>query len=328
MEFEEIRELVAGFQPAKLVLAALDLGVFDALSTGAKDAGGLAAAIGADPRATEIAANALVALGLLEKGPAGYGNAEPARRFLVRTSPGYKGAILRHLHGTWGAWSALERTWRAGRRPPEDSGEGAEEDPERTRHFILGMENLTRELAPKLVPKLPLDGCRKVLDLGAGPGNYCLAFAQRLPEAEIVHFDLPEASAIAREFVAGKPGAERITFREGDFLRDPLGSGYDFVWASQIVHMLGEADAFRLIERVAEALAPGGRIAIHDHFLDESKTAPRWAALFGVHMLAVTESGRTYSFEEAEGWLRRAGVDPFRRVDYGGPSRILLGRKG
>ena len=34
--------------------------------------------------------------------------------------------------------------------------------PERTRHFILGMENVTRELAPRIAELLPLAGARRL----------------------------------------------------------------------------------------------------------------------------------------------------------------------
>jgi len=44
-------------------------------------------------------------------------------------------------------------------------------------------------------------------------------------------------------------------------------------------------------------------------------------------MLVATEGGRTYSLEEFEVWLRTAGVVPEGVIDYGGPSRVLVGRK-
>jgi len=93
------------------------------------------------------------------------------------------------------------------------------------------------------------------------------------------------------------------------------------------VHMLGEADVARLLARIAGALAPGGLLGVHDQFLDPGKTSPRAAALFGVHMLVATEGGRTYSLEEFEGWLGAAGLAVEGVIDYGGPSRVLLGRR-
>ncbi len=324
MTFEDLRSLAVGFQPAKLLMTALDLGVFDTLARGPASAEELATALGLDARATTIAANALVSLGVLELRDGRYRNAPAAAEMLVRGSDGYRGEILRHLHRTWDNWSGLADAWRTGR---SGRATGLPLDGEAVRHFILGMENLTRDLAPRLAGLLPLDGCRRALDLGAGPGNYALAFVRRVPGLEVVHFDLPATSRVAREFLADREGADRISFVEGNFLEDPLGEGYDFVWVSQVLHMLGEAEAAGLVRRVSDALADGGILAIHDHFLDPDGTGPRQAALFGVHMLVASKEGRAYAFEEMEAWLRQAGLEPRERIAYGGPHRILVGRK-
>lgn len=328
MKFDELRSLAAGFQPAKLLLVALDLGVFDALAEKPLTAEAVAAELGLEPRATGIVLNALVSLELLERDESGYRSAETSRTYLVRGGADDRGEILRHLHNTWEDWERLEVACRTGGEAQKRRGQQLPTDEEELRHFILGMENVTRDLAPRLAEELPLGGCRRALDLGGGPGNYSLAFVRRWPDLRVTHFDLPETSAIAREFLAGKEEGDRIGFLEGDFLEDTLGGEYDFVWASQIIHMLGEEDGRRLVARIAAALAPGGTLAVHDQFLDAGKTSPRAAALFGVHMLVVTGAGRTYSFEEVEQWLRFSGLEPLGRLDYGGSSRVLLGGKG
>lgn len=327
MEFEELRLLATGFQPSKLLLTALDVGVFDLLGHGPLTGAEVAQRFGLDSRATVLVLNALVGLGVLAREGERYRNAEGAGRFLSRGSPEYRGEILRHIHNTWEDWTALGQTWRAGR--PDRSRKAAQlpSTPEGIRHFILGMADMTRELAPRLADRLPLAGKSRLLDLGGGPGNYALAFAARWPDLRVVHFDLPAASEIAREFVGGRPGSDRVEFREGDFLVSDLGAGYDFVWASQIIHMLGEDEVQTLLVRTAQALAPGGLVGIHDHFLDPGGTHPPSASLFGVHMLAVTDRGRTFTFEEVEDWLRFAGFQPASRLEYGGPARVLVAEK-
>lgn len=328
MTFEELRSMAAGFQPAKLLLEVLDVGVFDLLAHGELGAAEVAQRFGLDSRATRLVLDALAGQGLLELGERGYRNAEPARRFLVQGSPEYRGEILRHLHNTWEDWNELGETWRTGSPALRRKTQQLPSTAEGMRHFILGMENLTRDLAPSLADRLPLEGRTRVLDLGGGPGNYALAFVQRWPGLEAVHFDLEPTSEIAREFLQGKSGAERVSFVEGDFLSSPLGEGYDFVWASQIIHMLGEEEVQALFRRVSAVLLEGGILALHDHFLESDRTRPATASLFGVHMLVATARGRTYSIEEAGHWLRGAGIEPQGVLDYGGPARVLLARRG
>jgi SAM-dependent methyltransferase len=328
MTFDELRALAAGFQPAKLLLVALDLGVFDLLNHGEQRAAEVAQRFGLDSRASRLALDALVSIGVLSLTGDRYGNAEVARRYLVRGSTEYRGDILRHLHDTWEDWTGLDRVWRTGKPALRRETQQLPSTADGLRRFILGMENLTRDLAPLLADRLPLEGRRLLLDLGGGPGNYALAFVRRWPDLHAVHFDLPPASAVAQEFIDGKEGSDRVSFVEGDFLSSPLGEGYDFVWGSQIIHMLGEDQVRTLLRRAAGSLVAGGILAVHDQFLEPDRTRPRSAALFAVHMLVATERGRTYTFEELEMWTREAGVEPMERLDYGGAARVLLGVKG
>ncbi len=48
---------------------------------------------------------------------------------------------------------------------------------------------------------------------------------------------------------------------EGDFLKDPLGGPYDFIWISQILHAFPEADCRKLLRKARAALAPGEILA-------------------------------------------------------------------
>jgi hypothetical protein len=56
---------------------------------------------------------------------------------------------------------------------------------------------------------------------------------------------------------------------------------------------------------VAEALVPGGLIAIRDFVRGISKGT----ALFAVNMLAITQLGNTYSEDEYREWLSAAGFE-------------------
>jgi hypothetical protein len=61
--------------------------------------------------------------------------------------------------------------------------------------------------------------------------------------------------------------------------------------------------------KVAAALAPGGRVAIHDFLYDAELKNPM-GALFSVTMLMWTPKGEAYSAGDYEGWLTKAGLKP------------------
>ena len=65
--FDQIMSMTRGFQVAKMLMVAVDLGLFDFLVE-PKSAVETAVWLKADPRATGIFLNGLAALGLVEKG--------------------------------------------------------------------------------------------------------------------------------------------------------------------------------------------------------------------------------------------------------------------
>ena len=102
----------------------------------------------------------------------------------------------------------------------------------------------------------------------------------------------------------------------GDFLQDPLGGPYDFVWISQILHAYSGPDCVKLLRRARSALVPGGRVAVQEFLLAEGKTSPPGPVFFSVHMVAVTGGGRAYTAREIAAMMKAAG---FRKISADRP---------
>jgi len=109
--FRDLMRLVHGFESAKIFLVANDLDLFRRLAD-ERSAADLAAELSVNPRALELLLNALVALGLLEKGGAGFRNAPVAAAWLSGDS--YRGHIFRHIHHCWDSWNDLAGVVRRG----------------------------------------------------------------------------------------------------------------------------------------------------------------------------------------------------------------------
>ena len=86
------------FWPAKVLLSAIEVGVFTQLGSGAMSGGELQAALGLHPRANPDFFDTLVALRFLERdgdGPlARYRNTTETALFLDRASPQFMGGFL------------------------------------------------------------------------------------------------------------------------------------------------------------------------------------------------------------------------------------------
>jgi len=293
-----------GYQQSMILLAALKLGVFRGLAGGWCDAPSLSRRIGADPAKLGILLDALAALGLVGKKGGKYRNADGTRDFLLPGPRSKESILLHHLDG-WGEWGRLAATIRAG-RTPRGAAEGGYQE-----NFIRGMEENARERAAAVARAIPLRRGERVLDLGGGAATYAVAWAGAFPGAEIAVFDTPATLRVTRKILREKGVEGRVRLVEGDFLKDPLGGPYDFVWISQILHAFSVRDCLRLLRKARASLAPGGRLAVQEFLLAEGKTSPPGPVFFSVHMVAVTEGGRAYTAGEIAGMMRKAG---FRKI--------------
>jgi len=329
--FGQIMDMARGFQVARMLMAAVDLNLFDFLSE-PQSAVETAAWLKADARATGIFLSGLAGQGLLVKEGELFRNSRVADRYLVRSHDDYRGAIVKHIEHTWKrGWDDLKETVLAGRPPSVDPEKWVDGRPEReeaeVRAFILGMHAIARDLAPQVAAKLDLTGVRRLLDLGGGPATYAIAFAQAHPELRATVFDLPLPIKIAQENIARNGLTDRVDTLAGNFLKDDLGAGYDFIWVSQILHSYDEDQNRRLIAKAVAALNPGGTLAIQDFFLNADGVSPPNASLFGVHMLAVTPRGRAYNHEEVAAWITEAGLAAPEIIQSGGDASILAAQK-
>jgi len=143
------------------------------------------------------------------------------------------------------------------------------------RAFIWGMHAIARDLAPRWRAKLDLKAVRHLLDLGGGPATYAISFAQANPKLKATVFDLPMPIDIARENIAKNGLTDRVGTLAGNFLKDEIGTGYDFIWISQILHSHDEEQCQFIIAKAVAALTPGGTWPSRTSTLTPTAPAPR-----------------------------------------------------
>src|SRR5207245_11555244 len=176
----------------------------------------------------------------------------------------------------------------------------------------LAMHERSFRLAAPTVATLRLPPrARHFLDLGGGPGSYAIALAKRYPR---VHGGvLDQTVTVARQLIQKHHLQHRLLARHGRLCTADLGSGYDAVLVSNVIHDFNEKENRTLLKRVRDALRPGGKVFIVEFFLDDSLTRPAKASVFSVLMYKFTASGRCYRWRESEGWLKKLGFGRFAR---------------
>ena len=326
-DFNKLMDLSHKFQISKIFFVACELDIFSHLSAKSKNISELSKVLSINARSLEIFLNGLVAIGVLRKEGDLYSNSPEAEEYLVKEKPNYRGAIFKHIHQGWEEWSDLQKTLISGKNIGGVQDFWLKENRERVNAFIWGMDNLARDLAPVVLTYLNLDGKRNMLDLGGGPGTYSITFLKSYQDLNSTIFDLPLTQEIAKENIKKNKMQKRISLRSGDFLKDDIGGGYDFIWMSHIFHSNSEEDCEFLIEKVYTSLGPSGMVGIHDFVLNKDKVSPPSAAIFGVHMLAVTEKGRTYTYEEISRWLKNAGFKDIEVMDVSEVTKLIRAEK-
>lgn len=305
--------------------AAVNLRVFSILGDETLEAGEVARRLGADSRGTRLLLNALAALELLQKREGLFANSPLARECLVEGGPNYLGHSLLHHRNLLPSWGRLDEaviTGKPTRHLPAD-------DPEAVVVFQQAMNNSASAAAPLLAGEVDLEGKRRLLDLGGGPGTHAAHFCRRFPGLEAVVFDRPSSRPLAEGLAARLGVAGRVTFAAGDYHSDPLPGTFDAAWLSQILHAEDPEVCARLVAKAAAALEPGGLLLIHEFLLTDTEDGPLFPALFALNMLAGTEGGQSYSEREVREWMERAGLGGIRRLAFRGPhdSGVLAGEK-
>ena len=297
-----LRRLYLGFTGARVIITANNLGIFEHLQE-PSFVRETARKVKADMRAMEILLDALTGIGLLKKDRAGrYRNSLVSKRYLVKSSHLYQGEIIRHASSMWEKFSSLDEIVQTG-QPAQQSRSRYDHE-----SFIMGMHNLSLLRTEDLISAIGLKGVRRMLDLGGGPGTNAIAMAKKGVKATI--FDLPETIGIARRIIRQEQ-VKGIRLIAGDFHHDSIGSGYDLILLSQIFHAFSSEENRGILRKCRGALNSGGRVAVQDFPITESRSFPPHSALFSVNMLVATDSGRCYTVKEMKGWLYETG---FRNI--------------
>jgi hypothetical protein len=194
--------------------------------------------------------------------------------------------------------------------------------------FIGAMQGISWPVADKVIQPLAAYHCAHLLDVGGAAGTWTIAFLRARPNLTVTLFDLPQVIPMARERLTREGLLDRVHLVPGNFYFDPLPEGADSAWVSAIVHQNSRHQNRMLFRKAYQALDNGGRIAIRDILMEESRTAPVSGALFAVNMLVGTEGGGTFTFEELRDDLKAAGFVGAKVVRHDeGMNSVVVAKK-
>lgn len=320
--------VIQGYASYSALVAAIELGVFDALAAnGPSTTESLAPMLDASPRHLGSLLDGLVALGLLDQVRGTYALNDTAGRYLTSDGPATMAALVSVANGPHGNWERLADTVRTG-TPPAPVDDDAEA-------FYLPLVQATfptqRRAAERTAALLGLARAGRplhILDIGAGGAPWTVAFLAQCPTATAVVNDLPSVLTMAEDKLTEAGLGARVELRPGDFHRiDWEERAYDLVVLGHVCRAEGDDGTEGLLTRSWHALRPGGRLVVADYFPDNARKLNPFGVLMDLTMAAATARGRTFTPEEMRSRLSARGFRPIRLLEPIGFNQVFVATK-
>jgi ubiquinone/menaquinone biosynthesis C-methylase UbiE len=297
-------DLSFGVLKARMIMAGVRLGVFNALAQQTHTAPSLAAAISVDPACLEMLLRCLVYAGYLELTGKMYSLSALSRNTMVEGAPREMTGFALWHYTQWQFIDHLETLIR--------TGEGVDfhstmTDPEAWSHYQKAMLEVARFDAPVLSRHVPVrKGATRLLDLAGSHGLMGAAIARKHPPLRSTVIDLAPALEHARRLAKSEGHADIVEHREGNVLTDDFGTGWDVVLLSNILHHFTPRDVQTIMQRAYRALGDDGTVAIWE--LERPAPGKKPSEGDGVALFfRLTSSAAAYSGEEYAAWSKDAG---------------------
>jgi hypothetical protein len=329
---ERVLQLGLGFWGSKVLLSAIELGLFTTLGSGALDAEAIRTKLYLHPRAAQDFLDALVALGMLEREDGRYGNTAETGQFLDKSKPSYVGGVLEMANARlYPFWGSLTEALRSGKPQNEvkhggNPFEALYADPASLRQFLAAMSGISAGAARAIAAKFPWSDYRTVIDIGCAQG--CLPVQLGLAHAHLEGrgFDLAPVRPIFEEYVAGFGLSARMRFQEGSFFSDPLPTA-DVLVMGHILHDWDRDTKRMLLRKAYDALPAGGALIVYEALIDDDRRVNAFGLLMSLNMLIETEGGFDYTGAECQAWMRQSGFSDTRVEHLIGPDSMVVGIK-
>jgi len=328
-------DVCAGFVYSQVLLACLQLRLFDVLFEGPQSADALAARLSMSPAAMQRLLSAAASLNLVERrgrllwglGPLGaavVGNPGIAAMIehnaLLYADLQDPVSLLRgETRGT-----AIARFW------PYAATEGGTHgdvpaDAAAAYSRLMGVSQAM--IANDVISAYPFSRHRRLLDVGGGDGTFLATVFERVPSLELMLFDLPPVAERAARRFADSRYAGRARAIGGSFLRDPLPGGADIVSLVRVLHDHDDGPAMALLRAARAALPADGVLLVAEPMVHERRPDPVGDAYFGFYLLAMG-SGRVRPASEIARMMAEAGFTDIREHPTCQPilTRVLVGK--
>ena len=316
-----VLDVLCGPLKARILMAGVRLGIFEALREGPRTASDLSEALGFDRAGLDMLLRALAQTRYLELHLGFYRLSALARRTMVAGAPMELTAYVQWNETQWRFLDQVDAMVKTGR--------GVDfhrtlQDPEAWAQYQRAMLEVARLDAPLLTRLVPVAAAAtRLLDLGGAHGFLGASICRSRPPLRSTVIDLPCAIEHGRRIAREAGYADVVEFCGGDLLTHSFEES-DVALLSNVLHHLSPEQIPSLLARLAAALRPGGTVAIWE------MEAPRGEHAWGHAVLAalffrLTSTADTYHGNQYASWLAAAAFSGIRVLrPRRAPGRVLV----
>ncbi len=330
---DHILQVGTGFWASKVLLSAVEMGLFTELAQHPEDLETLQGRLGLHRRSARDFLDALVALKFLQRTDGKYSNTESTDFFLDKRKPSYIGGLLEMAnHRLYPFWGHLTTALRTGLSQNEAKDGGPDPfaalyaDPARLKEFLRAMTGVSHGGNMAIARKFPWGRYRTAVDIGTAQGDLITQVALANPHLSGIGFDLPAVAPVFEEYVEANGLADRVKFCSGSFFDQPLPKA-DVVMMGHILHDWDLDTKRMLIRKAWEALPPGGAYIVYESIIDDDRSTNVFGLLMSLNMLIETPGGFDYTGSDCTGWMKEAGFRETQVEHLVGPDSMVIGFK-
>lgn len=164
-----------------------------------------------------------------------------------------------------------------------------------------------------LARRVDLSGARTLLDVGGGTGAMTISLCKAYEDLHATIIDFPNVSEIGWRFISEAGLIDRVRYIPGNAVEAQWPGDQDAILMSYLMSGVPGDAVETLLRKACDALAPGGRLMVHDFMVEENRRGPALAALWQLQHMAFTPDARSLSV----GWLTKMGREIGFETDDG-----------
>lgn len=304
---EDLSSIAFGFMASKALFAGLHVDIFSVLADGSKTAEQLAEATDIPLNRIVMLTTALSSVGLLTiSDDKKITNSPAAQSFLSKQTKYDFGDYLRYQidQQMYPFLLQLNAVMK---------GELSDDAIASYRHWMTDEEQASvysesqhaGSLGPgrTLARKVDLADATSLLDVGGGTGAMTISLCKEYPKLQATIIDFPNVAEIGWRFVSEADLVDRVRYIPGNAVEVQWPGNQDAILMSYLMSGVAGGSVEGLLKKAFDAMAPGGKLMVHDFMVEQDRRGPALAALWQLQHMAFTPDARSLSV----GWLTETG---------------------